>query len=330
MKTANDLKVQEQSNNLDFIDCQPKLEDFRQEAIQGLRKNPKQISPKFLYDERGSKLFNQICNLEEYYLTRTEMDILQNHAEEMALQIGEGCCLVEFGSGNNRKVRTLLEKLKNPLAYMPIDISKEYLLQSAEEMANDYPDLDIVAICADYTQEFPLPEIAEKSKKVAFFPGSTIGNFKPEEASKFLENTNHLLQKGGGLLIGVDLKKSAEFLDAAYNDSRGVTSNFNKNLLLRMNEELDAQFDLKSFKHEAFYVAEKSRVEMHLVSEKEQTILIGNFSISFSKGESIHTENSYKYTLPEFQEMTAKAGFETKEVWTDQKDLFSVHYLAVG
>ena len=317
-------------SNIYFLDYEPKTSDFHKEALEGLENPPKKLSPKFFYDEKGSDLFEQICHLEEYYITRTELGILNENSKDISKTIGPKCCLIEFGSGNNRKVKILLDHLENPMTYMPIDISKEHLLRSAEEVAQEYPNLDVLAVCADYTQMIRLPEWIEAQNKVAFFPGSTIGNLGPNEAMQFLENTHHLLNDGEGLLIGVDLKKDPKVLNAAYNDAKGITSDFNKNVLRRMNAELGTQFDLNSFKHKAHYVPDKGRVEMHLVSQKDQTVCLGDSPIRFAKGESIHTENSYKYSLDEFKRMANKAGFESKKVWMDSEEYFSVHYLEVA
>jgi len=322
------LKIQDPLIPLDFIDFEPKTGDFLQEVLNGLGQDPKGLAPKFFYDERGLELFHQICDLDEYYITRTEMKILNQYAHKMAQFIGENTCLIELGSANSQKVRVLLEHIK-PKVYVPIDISKEHLLASSDQLIEDYPELEVIAICADYTEDFRLPELSAGIKKIGFFPGSTIGNLNDQEASKFLSKTAKLLGKGGGLLIGVDLKKDPEILEAAYNDASGVTEEFNKNILRRINRELGGNFDLENFNHLAHYNAAKGRVEMHLISLQDQNVVIDNQDFFFSMGESIHTENSYKYSTKEFHKMVEGYGFEPQKVWTDSDHLFSVHYLTV-
>ena len=315
-----------------FCDLHPETGDFREEAVAGLCQQPKRIAPKFFYDKRGSELFDRICELDEYYPTRTETAILEEYAEEIAALVGQDCTLIEYGSGSSRKIRVLLDALGGRLTYIAIDISKQHLLESAAALSEAYPDLEVIAVCADYTKPFDLPAPSRRSdgRRVVFFPGSTIGNLSPQDARLFLRTTAERLGPRGSLLIGVDLKKDPAVLHAAYNDAEGVTAAFNMNLLRRMNEELGAEFELSSFRHQAFYNAEAGRIEMHLVSLKEQQVRFNGTSIPFGSGETIHTENSYKYNVEEFHSMAAEAGFRPEHVWTDSKRLFSLHYLAVG
>jgi dimethylhistidine N-methyltransferase len=312
-----------------FHDLEPKRESFREAVLKGLAKPQKEIPCKFFYDERGSRLFEEICRLEEYYLTRTEIGILEANRDEIAELMGPGAELIEFGSGSVQKARIVLDAMEAPAAYVPIDISKAHLLRAAEELARDYPDLKVTAVCADYTQRFSLPEAVSgvNGRKVGFFPGSTIGNFSPTRASAFLEGVAGLLGPSGELLIGVDLKKDREILHAAYNDRRGVTAAFNLNLLRRVNRELEGDFDLAAFRHRAEYNEEHGRVEMHLVSRKAQTVHVARQPLRFGAGETIHTENSYKYEIEEFLGLAEDAGFEQLRTFTDGADLFSVHYL---
>jgi dimethylhistidine N-methyltransferase len=311
--------------NVQFTDYHPAPSDFFAEVMEGLQQYPKAIAPKFFYDAHGSRLFDQICELEEYYPTRTEMQILTAHAEEIAGIIGEKSFVIEPGSGSSTKVRLLLNDLK-PHTYMPMDISKQHLLNSAQTLAAEYPWLDIHAACADFTTKLVIPVQPDTENKVAFFPGSSIGNFEPQTAKVFLAHLGETVGTGGGLLIGVDLQKDHDILHAAYNDRTGVTAAFNLNLLTRINRELDAEFDLSSFEHRAFYNQQLGRIEMHLVSKKAQRIDVAQNSFHFNQGESIHTECSYKYSISGFQALAAAAGFKSIKVWTDADRLFSVHY----
>lgn len=308
----------------------PKPGSFRDEVLGGLRKPQKELPSKFLYDERGSQLFEQISALDEYYLTRTELGIMRDHAGEMATLLGPQCLLVEYGSGSSTKTRLLLNHLLQPAAYVPIDISKEHLIQAATALATEYPDLEVLPVCADYTTNFALPTPSRPAaRRVVYYPGSTIGNFDREPAVRFLEHIAHVCGQGGGLLIGVDLSKDPVKLHHAYNDWEGVTAAFNLNLLARINRELGADFPLDRFRHYAFYNPREGRVEMHLVSVANQTVHIGDAAFSFEIGESIWTESSYKYRLAEFARMAGAAGFAVKQVWTDPQELFSVQYLTV-
>ena len=315
-----------------FIDHEPKLGDFRDAVVAGLSGEPKTIPPKFFYDEWGSALFHQICETEEYYLTRTEVELLRDKGPEIAALAGENTTVVEYGCGSSLKIRTLLDSLIEPAEYVAIDISREHLCRVAEDIATDYADIRVGAICADFTKDLELPAEAgiNGGRKIGFFPGSTIGNQTPEEASHFLARVRRQVDDDGALVIGVDLKKDPALLDAAYNDGDGVTAQFNLNVLGRMNRELDAVIDLDAFEHLAFYNAPEGRVEMHLKSRKAQSAVIAGREFSFAEGETIHTENSYKYHIGEFTEMAGEAGFSSTAAWTDENALFSIHYLTAG
>ncbi len=313
-----------------FHDLRPDPGSFLDDVIAGLARPQKELPPKYFYDERGSELFDAICELPEYYPTRTETAIMHSHARDMASHLGPRCGLIEYGSGNSRKTRILIRELA-PSAYMPIDIAGAQLKASAAELARAFPALAIIAVCADYSRPFVLPSLngVDVSRRVIYFPGSTIGNFTTAEAAAFLANARTVTGEGGGMLIGVDLKKDPALLHAAYNDASGITGQFNLNLLVRINRELGADFELAAFRHQAHYDAALGRVEMHLVSEREQQVSIRGRVFSFRSGETIHTENSYKYSVEEFQELARGAGYEPMSCWTDPRRLFAVHYLAV-
>lgn len=309
-----------------FYDEHPSPITLREEVLQGLAARPKHIAPKFFYDERGSRLFDAICELPEYYPTRTEMAILESCAEEVGELAGAESSLIELGSGASKKIRLLLETLR-PRQYLGIDISREFLLESVQHLAHDYPWLEVHAACADFAQDQDLPDCPGSGRKLAFFPGSTIGNFEPHAALTFLQRVRRLVQTDGALLIGVDLKKDPRVLHAAYNDSAGVTAAFNLNLLERLRTELGADLDLRNFRHRAFYNSARGRIEMHLVSRCSQEIRIFGRRFYFNLDESIHTENSYKYTVEEFHALARAAGMQPQRVWRDPAQLFSVHYL---
>lgn len=313
-----------------LIDLHPKKESFQEEVVTGLRKPQKELPAKFFYDKRGSELFEEITRLPEYYLTRTEIEILDQNAEEMVRLMGENFLLVEFGSGSSMKVRILLDQMGGKAAYTPIDISLLYLKESAQALGADYPEVQVTAVCADYTRPFLIPEGESFEKRVVFFPGSTVGNFEPHLAKKFFRDTAHRLRQNDTMLIGVDLQKDRRILHAAYNDSAGITAAFNKNILRRINRELGADFDLDRFDHTAFYNEKENRIEMHLRSRGEQKVTIGSDSFVFRSEETIHTENSYKYTVGSFHELLKGTGFEPEKVWTDPRGQFSVHYLKVA
>lgn len=297
------------------------------EVLHGLRQSPKQLPSKFFYDERGSELFEQITRLNEYYPTRTEKAILESYIDEIADAIGPAAMLVELGSGSSKKTRLLLDKLPSLSAYIPVDISEEYLLKVVNQLRMDYPRISIIPVFADYTSYFDLPDLGgDYGRQVVFFPGSTIGNFRPERARSFLSTIASLTDDDAAMLIGVDLKKGKHVLEAAYNDSQGVTAQFNKNMLVRLNRELDASFDPSLFSHCSFYNEEEGRVEMHLVSQKDQDVSIAGEAFSFEEGESIHTENSYKYSLAEFKELVSD-WYSVDRVWTDKRNYFSLQFL---
>lgn len=299
---------------------------LRQTTLEGFADDPKWASPKFFYDRRGSELFEQICQQPEYYPTRTEEAILARAARDIAEIAGRDANLVELGSGASRKVRLLLEAM-HPASYLGIDISHDFLRDSTARLAGDYPWLDVHAACADFSQPLQLPEGFDGTHPLAFFPGSSIGNFTPQEAAGFLANLHELLPPGGGLLIGVDLVKDRDVLEAAYNDEAGVTAAFNLNLLERIRRELDSDVDPAQFVHHAFFNEQDSRIEMHLISRQSQEVRIEDKRFHFAAGESLHTENSYKYTAAGFCDLAGSAGFRSVAMWTDPRQLFSVHYL---
>ena len=309
-------------------DQQPSDSDVESEVLEGLTSDPKRLSPKFFYDQRGSELFEQITELPEYYPTRTEIAIMEQRVDEIAERVGPNASLIEFGSGSSTKTRILLRHLTDLAAYVPVDISGDHLLDTARSLAEDYPDLEILPVAADFTQPFDLPSPRTMPERnVVFFPGSTIGNFAPDKAVELLNVMAAEAKPGGAAIVGVDLKKDPAILEAAYNDSQGVTAEFNLNVLRRINEELDADFDLSAFEHRAIYNEGAGRIEMNLVSRRHQTVNISGEIIDFRKDESILTECSYKFTCEEFVAMVAQAGFEVETVWTDKDRLFSVQFL---
>ncbi|WPL16846.1 Histidine-specific methyltransferase EgtD [Thiorhodovibrio winogradskyi] len=312
--------------NVSFFDDHPKPADIRAEVLRGLALPEKRIPPKFFYDEPGSRLFDAICELPEYYPTRTEIGILRQYGGEMAELLGHDVVLIELGSGSSLKIRTLLEALR-PRVYIPVDISREHLLRSAESLAAAFPEIEVRAACADYSRPFHLPLSEADQPRAAFFPGSSVGNFEPADAEAFLRRVGDFLGPGGHLLIGVDLRKSEDILHSAYNDAAGVTAAFNLNLLTRINRELEGSFDPAAFHHSAFFNPHDSRIEMHLVSNAPQDVLVAGETFRFSEGESIHTECSYKYGIDDFHALARRAGFESVRVWTDDAQLFSVHGL---
>lgn len=306
----------------------PGYEQFLAEVLNGLRKEQKELPTKYLYDKRGSQLFESICLLDEYYVPNVEESIVESHISEIAGLIGTGALLIEYGSGNCRKVRSLLDNLDNPAAYVPIDISREQLMNVSRELATDYPNLQLLPVCGDYTGRFEIPDVpGDYNRIIVYFPGSTIGNFTPDQAVHFLEKVGGVCGKNGALLIGVDLKKDTDVLHRAYNDAAGVTSDFNLNLLRRINRELGSNFQVDSFSHDAFYNQEEGRIEMHLVSLKDQSVNLDGEVINFRQGETIWTESSYKYSVEEFREIAYRSGFGVKKAWSDEKEWFSVQYL---
>ncbi|WP_458760386.1 L-histidine N(alpha)-methyltransferase [Afipia sp. TerB] len=297
---------------------------FARDVVDGLTRQPKQLSPKYFYDKTGSELFEQITLLPEYYPTRTELDILRDHGADIAAIIPKGAALVEFGAGATTKVRLLLERCAFS-AYVPVDISGAFLNGQADTLRKDFPQLAVHPVVADFTTSFTLPDSVKAMPKVGFFPGSTLGNFEPHDARAFLRSVRAILGDGATMIIGVDLEKDEKLLHDAYNDAAGVTGEFNKNVLVRINRELGGNFDLAGFAHRAIYNRERHRIEMHLVSLKAQTVRIQGRDISFRDGESIHTESSYKYSIDRFQELARSAGWKLQASWTDPEKMFSVH-----
>jgi L-histidine Nalpha-methyltransferase len=312
-----------------FRDRAPNEESFRDAVVAGLGRRQKSIPCRFLYDARGAALFEAICELPEYYLTRTETAILEERAGEIAAIVGHGGSLIEFGAGAIRKVRTLLRACDAPAAYVAIDISREQLRQASTDLAAEFPGLAIVAVCADYMRPLDLgPLPTARGRRLGLFPGSTIGNFTPGEAVDFLIGSRRVIGPDGVLMVGVDLQKDPALLDAAYNDSRGITAAFNLNLLERVNRELDADFDLRRFAHDAFYNALAGRIEIYIRSLADQIVTVAGHAISFAAGERIHTEDSHKYTVIGFHRLAARAGYRPLRTWTDRDRLFSIHLLA--
>lgn len=309
-------------------DFEPAVASFQSEFLEGMKRRPKMIPCKFFYDERGSQLFDRICKLDEYYLTRTETGILRDNMAEIASVCGPRCVVVEPGSGSSVKTRLLLDHLEDPVAYVPIDISRAHLVRAAEALNGDYFPLEVLPVCADYHQALRLPQPARSPRRtLVFFPGSTIGNFRPAEVVNFLQRMAAWCEPGDGLLIGVDLRKDPEILRRAYNDSRGITAAFNLNLLQRANAELGANFQPNHFRHEATYDPEAGRIEMRLISLCGQQILVAGEPLDFSAGEAVTTEFSYKYSIEGFRKLAATAGWHSERVWTDKRGWFSVRFL---
>ena len=307
-------------------DSCPQEECFADNLLAGLSKTPKEIACKYFYDETGSRLFDRICELPEYYQTRTETLLLTRHAREIAALMGDGVEIVEFGAGSLRKVRILLNALTAPRAYTPLDISGDYLAGVVRSLAADYPALALRPVVGDFSAALDIPALPDNPRRAGFFPGSTIGNFRPDAALALLRRMRAGLN-GGGLLIGVDLVKDPVRLHAAYNDAAGITAAFNKNLLARANRELGADFDLGAFAHYAPYNASAQRIEMYLVSLRRQLVTLAGRVFEFAQGEPVHTEDSHKYTIESFREMAAHASFNPRAVWTDEERLFSIHWL---
>ena len=311
-----------------FVDRQPQVADFEHAVIAGLRAARKEIPAKFFYDEEGSHIFNRICGTEEYYVTRTEIGLLSDRRDDIRRLAGPGAVVIEYGCGSAAKINLLLDALEDPAEYAAIDISPEHLRFVVEDISARHPGLRVGGICADFTGDFELPsEVAGGGAKLGFFPGSTIGNQTPEEAGIFLGQVRANVGDDGALLIGVDLKKDVGRLNRAYNDEAGHTADFNLNLLRRIERELDSDVNIDGFEHHAFYNEAEGRIEMHLRAKSAQRIRIGGETFRFSEGETIHTENSYKYTIGEFGGLAAGAGFAVGATWTDADDLFSIHFL---
>lgn len=302
-------------------------DSFLSDVIEGLSETPKTLPCKYFYDAKGSALFDEICELPEYYPTRTELKIMMDNASTVGSQLGKGVRLVEFGSGSSIKTRILLDNLYEPAAYIPVDISEEHLNRSASALSETYPNLRVLPVCADFTEKLEIPEVNHAQTTVIYFPGSTIGNFEKNEAKTLLGEWRQLCANGGGLLIGIDLVKDQKILEDAYNDSQGITAEFNLNILDRINRELGANFDTDKFSHRAHWNKENNRVEMHLVSKCQQTVNVGGQTLEFTKDETIHTESSHKYTVESFNKIAAFSGFRCKHAWLDENNWFSVQLL---
>jgi L-histidine Nalpha-methyltransferase len=300
---------------------------FARDVLAGLTARPKRLPPKYFYDEAGSKLFEEITELPEYYPTRTELAILRDNAADISRFLPDRSALIEFGSGSSRKARILLAAAPQVAAYVPVDISPEMLEGEAAQLRNDHPKLAVLPVAADFTKPFALPAAVAAMPRAGFFPGSTIGNFEPHEASAFMRHAGRILGDGAHLIIGIDLVKDANVLIAAYDDAAGVTAKFNRNLLARINRELGADFDLTGFCHQAFYNVERRRIEMHLASRKRQKVRVLGRTIDFRVGETIHTENSYKYTVESFAALARGSGWTPLASWTDANRYFSVQAL---
>ncbi|MBY0515167.1 MAG: L-histidine N(alpha)-methyltransferase [Gemmataceae bacterium] len=300
---------------------------FRADVLAGLSRPRKRLPAKYFYDAAGSRLFDRITELPEYYPTRTELGILRTHAGEMARRCGPRCLLIELGAGSLTKVRLLLDRLDRPASYVPVDVSGDHLRSAAAALADDYPALDVAPVAADFTRPFAVPDVAA-ARRVVFFPGSTVGNFDPPAAEALLRRVARLVGPGGGLLLGIDLRKAPAVLERAYNDAAGVTAAFNRNLLVRVNRELGADFAPEAFRHAAFYADARSRVEMHLVSTAPQRVRVGGAAFDFRAGETIHTENSYKYDVAAFAARAAGCGLRLETTWTDARRYFAVLYLS--
>ncbi|MDG2403728.1 MAG: L-histidine N(alpha)-methyltransferase [Paracoccaceae bacterium] len=311
-----------------FIDKKPAPADFLAEVLVGLSKSPKSVPPKFFYDEAGSDLFNKICKTPEYYVTRTEVALLETYGAEISRRAGPSRAVIEYGCGSSLKINALLDGLTDPAEYLAIDISKEHLLQTAADIAEAHPAVKVGAICADFSRDLDLPKtVGDGSKRLAFFPGSTIGNQTPEEAVQFLKIVRTAVGHDGSLLIGVDLEKDVSILTPAYNDVDGHTAAFNLNLLHRIRNELGGDLDFSKFRHDAFFNESLHRMEMHLVSGCDQDVSVGGQTFHFANQETIHTESSYKYSVDRFTQLAVRAGFRVTETWVDPDSLFSIHYL---
>jgi dimethylhistidine N-methyltransferase len=302
--------------------------EFLDDVLKGLSSASRSLPSKYFYDDIGSMIFDEICELDEYYPTRVESEIMHRYGVEIACRLGSDVRLVEYGSGSSTKTRILLDHSVDPSLYVPVDISNQHLARTADALARDYPLLTVAPVAADFTRPFELPQCEfEPRRTCIYFPGSTIGNFAQAEAIQLLADIAHRCGHGDGLLIGFDLRKDINVLESAYNDRAGVTAAFNKNLLHRMNSELGANFDTRQFGHHAFFNDAVGRIEMHLVSQREQSVSIADHSFRFDRSETICTEYSHKYSISEFQQMTAQVGWRCKETWTDEREYFAVMYL---
>ena len=314
---------------IEFSHEQKMQDEFFQEVVQGLHGRPRRISPKYFYDSKGAILFEEICEQPEYYPSTTEVEILETYAKEIAANINPNCILIEPGSGSCEKIKMLMDEIR-PAAYVPVDISHEQLQSAASDVAATYSWLKVHAICADITAGISLPDVLQADRCLVFYPGSSIGNFDPEDAVEFMATLAAVAGQGGSLLIGVDLVKDHATLNAAYNDAKGVTAEFNLNLLHRINRELDADFDVEAFDHYAFYNEIENRIEMHLISTRVQDVSISGHTFKFVAGDTIHTESSYKYTQDSFHALAESAGFQPVNYWTDAAGLFGLYLLRVA
>jgi dimethylhistidine N-methyltransferase len=314
----------------EYLDHKPAPDAFLTDVVAGLSAPRKTLAPKYFYDARGSELFEAICVLPEYYPTRTELRILEDVAPDIARRVGTDVAMIEYGSGSATKTPILIRALQ-PIAYVAIDISGEQLRSAIDQLSAQFAQVRMFAVCADYTRTLPLPQLEDLGirRRVIYFPGSTIGNLTPDEARTFLVNARLVAERSGAMLVGVDLKKGVDVLNAAYNDAQGVTAAFNRNVLSRINRELGGDFDLQGYRHDAHYNQDAGRIEMHLVSTRDQQVHIDGHTFEFRAGESIHTENSYKYSIEEFQALARSAGFEPEHYWIDSEQLFSIHHLTV-
>lgn len=315
--------------SITLVDQHPRLSDIRTDVLTGLQSSPKTLAPKLFYDQNGSELFEHITALPEYYPTRTEIGILRANAGEIVSSFSPLSALIELGSGNSEKVRILLDAHDDHIIYMPLDISRHHLEDAARAISTEYPAIEVVAVCTDYTSSLDIPGWETFDRRIFFFPGSTIGNFEPDDARKFLSMIAERQAPRDEMIIGVDLVKDRSVLEAAYNDSANVTAAFNLNVLKHINRVLGSSFDPGAFEHEALFNEQANRIEMHLRSVRDQTVAIGDERVSFRKGETIHTENSYKYTLDTFRDLIADTGFAIARTWMDPEELFSVHRLVV-
>jgi dimethylhistidine N-methyltransferase len=304
------------------------LQTMLTDVVNGLSQGRKTLPSKYFYDERGSKLFDDICELDEYYVTRTESALMQEQVGDIADVVGPDALVVEYGSGSSLKTRLLLRNLIQPAGYVPIDISGDYLSQVGHSLQAEFPELEVMPVVADFTKEFDVPSPTnQEARRVIYFPGSTIGNFQRDDAKELLAGMAKNAGADGGVLIGVDLDKNRDVLRAAYNDSEGVTADFNLNILKRINDELGGEFDLSKFRHEAIFNENRSCIEMHLISTQAQTVNICKYSFEFEANETVLTEYSHKYTIEAFGEMANEAGLNVKNVWTDANQMFAVIYL---
>ncbi|MAI28596.1 MAG: L-histidine N(alpha)-methyltransferase [Rickettsiales bacterium] len=317
--------------NLDIYNFKDNDQEDDSEIISDLKNSEqKKINSKYFYDEKGSKLFDMISELKEYYPTRTEIEIIESQKYSFKNSLPSNASIIEFGSGSNKKIKKLLNALNNPKEYIPIDISYNFLIVNAKEIAKQFPSLNVKAICADLHQLESINKvIKDNSKKIGFFPGSTIGNFSEIDARKLLMGFKKILGKNSFLIIGVDLRKDKLIMERAYNDSKGITAKFNKNILIGINKKIGSKFNINNFDHKAYFNEKKKRIEMHLISRQNQNISLKNYDLKILKGESIHTENSHKYSAEEFERLVISSGYKKIDFLTDQKNYFGIFFLKV-